>query len=192
MYGYIKVLQDNNQALTQDNICLGAENINYVEGVDKYFDNIENEAKKVNVQVEHYIITSGMREFLMKTKIAKNFKDIYGSSYYYENNIAKWPNEVIESETKILKIKDINKRRDLKKNDCSNMIYIGDGMTDYYSMKFVKKNGGITICVHGDDREDETKLAKKGVVSESFERDFSNTSKLYEYLKEQISKAGEK
>ena len=194
MYGYIKVLEDSGIELTKDNICLGAERLKYSKGVKEYFDNINNDAKESNVIIEHFVITSGMKEFIEKTTIAKNFKKVYGSSYYYENGKIKWPREVIESKNKVEKIFDINKKRGVKKKDCTNVIYIGDGITDYDSMKFVKENGGISICVYDDDLSVINKLKDDLVITSGFKRDYTKESSLYEYIKNQIinSKVGEK
>lgn len=194
MYGFVRVLKDNNIDPTKENICVGADSIRYSEGVEEYFKNINSDAKEQDIFLRHFVITSGIKEFVDKTKVAKYFERVYGSSYYYENGKVKWPNEVIESKNKVEKIYDINKKRGLKKNDCSNMIYIGDGLTDYDSMKFVKENGGISICVYGDDLNECMKLKEYNVINGSFKRDYTKNSELYKYIEEQIikSKVGEK
>ncbi|MDO4283144.1 MAG: HAD family hydrolase [Clostridia bacterium] len=194
MYGLIKALADHDVKLTKDNLCFGADRIKYSKGVENYFENINEDANLVDVSLEHFVITSGIKEYIDKTRVAKYLSHIYGSSYYYEEGIAKWPSEVIESKDKVHKIFEINKKRGLLKYNCNNMIYIGDGLTDFESMKFVKENGGISICVYGDKLEECKKLEEYHVINESFERDYTKDSKLYHYIREKIenSKVGER
>ena len=58
----------------------------------------ENMEKKKGVIVEHYIISSGLKEMIEGTSIAKNgaFKKIYATSFYCdENGVAVWPAQVV-------------------------------------------------------------------------------------------------
>ena len=51
-----------------------------------------------NIIVEHYIISSGLKEMIEGTKIAKDgaFEKIYASSFFYnERGVAVWPAQVI-------------------------------------------------------------------------------------------------
>ena len=53
--------------------------------------------------VEHYIISSGLKEMIEGTDIAKSgaFEKIYASSFYYnERGVAKWPAQVINYTSK--------------------------------------------------------------------------------------------
>ncbi|MCB6443432.1 haloacid dehalogenase-like hydrolase, partial [Streptococcus salivarius] len=50
------------------------------------------------VTVEHYIISSGLKEMIEGTSIAKKgaFKKIYATSFYCdENGVAVWPAQVV-------------------------------------------------------------------------------------------------
>jgi hypothetical protein len=47
------------------------KNITLFEGVEDYFERINNYAKKKGLIIEHYIISSGLREFVKGTKISK-------------------------------------------------------------------------------------------------------------------------
>lgn len=61
-------------------------------GVDTWFDRINNYGNKKGVQIEHYIISSGLKEMIEGTRIAGKFKKIYASSFYYdEDGVAVWP-----------------------------------------------------------------------------------------------------
>ena len=72
-------------------------------GVDSWFERIKEYGRERNVIVEHYIISSGLKEMIEGTKIAKNgaFEKIYASSFYYNSRgVAKWPAQVINFTSK--------------------------------------------------------------------------------------------
>ena len=127
--------------------------------------------------MEHYIISSGLKEMIEGTKIAQSgaFKKIYASSFYYNNRgVAKWPAQVINytSKTQFLfriekGVLDIN---DPGVNDYfppdeirvpfRNIVYIGDSDTDIPCMKLVNTYGGHSIGVYNPDTQDKTKVFK--------------------------------
>ena len=144
-------------------------------GVNEWFERIREYGKEHNVIVEHYIISSGLKEMIEGTKIAQNgaFEKIYASSFYYNNRgVAKWPAQVINytSKTQFLfriekGVLDIN---DPGVNDFfapeemrvpfRNMVYIGDSDTDIPCMKLVNSYGGHSIGVYNPITQDKAKV----------------------------------
>lgn len=144
-------------------------------GVNEWFERIRKYGKEHNVIVEHYIISSGLKEMIEGTKIAQNgaFEKIYASSFYYNNRgVAKWPAQVINytSKTQFLfriekGVLDIN---DPGVNDYfspeemrvpfRNMVYIGDSDTDIPCMKLVNSYGGHSIGVYNPITQDKAKV----------------------------------
>ncbi|MTV88302.1 haloacid dehalogenase-like hydrolase, partial [Streptococcus pneumoniae] len=67
-------------------------------GVEDWFERIQKYGEENGVIVEHYIISSGLKEMIEGTSIAKNgaFKKIYATSFYCdENGVAVWPAQVV-------------------------------------------------------------------------------------------------
>ena len=144
-------------------------------GVNEWFERIREYGKEHNVIVEHYIISSGLKEMIEGTKIAQNgaFEKIYASSFYYnDRGVAKWPAQVINytSKTQFLfriekGVLDIN---DPGVNDYfspeemrvpfRNMVYIGDSDTDIPCMKLVNSYGGHSIGVYNPITQDKEKV----------------------------------
>lgn len=138
--------------------------ITFFEGVGTYFDRINIYAKGKGIVIEHYIISSGLREFISGTKIAKHFTNIYASGYKYDaSGVAVWPALAINYTNKtqyLFRInKGINNSYDnalINKYQPDNerdvpfkqMIYIGDGETDVPAMKMIKYQGGTAIAVY--------------------------------------------
>ena len=134
-------------------------------GVSEWFERINEYGKRNGITVEHYIISSGLKEMIDGTEIAKRgvFKKVYASSFFYdERGVAIWPAQVVNFTNKtqflfrIVKgVLDVN---DNKVNDYfkpedlhvpfRNMVYIGDSDTDIPCMKLVNVNGGHSIGVY--------------------------------------------
>ena len=67
-------------------------------GVKTWFKRIRNYGKKHNIIIEHYIISSGLKEMIEGTVMAQagEFEKIYASSFYFDDNgIAKWPAQAV-------------------------------------------------------------------------------------------------
>ena len=84
--------------VTRTNLSEYGSKVKLYDGVEEWFDRIKEYGKDKGVIIEHYIISSGLKEMIEGTIMAKKkaFKKIYASSYYYdEDNVAKWPAQVI-------------------------------------------------------------------------------------------------
>lgn len=141
--------------------------IKFFAGVETFFERINHYAALQGFEIEHYIISSGNREFVEGSKIAHNFKDIFASGFMYDQNgIACWPALAVNYTNKTQFLFRINKGihnsydntlinkivpEEEKPIPFSNMIYLGDGETDVPAMKMVKLQGGIAIAVYNPD-----------------------------------------
>ena len=146
-------------------------------GVEDWFERIRAYADEHGVDVEHYIISSGLKEMIEGTRFAKAgaFKKIYASSFYYnERGIAVWPAQVINYTNKtqflfriqkgVLDINDPGVNDHFAPEEIrvpfSNMVYIGDSDTDIPCMKLVNSLGGHSIGVFNSHTKDKTKVYK--------------------------------
>ncbi|MBD5440255.1 MAG: haloacid dehalogenase-like hydrolase [Treponema sp.] len=144
-------------------------------GVDTWFERIKQYGNEKGVIVEHYIISSGLKEMIEGTKIAKQFEKIYASSFYFnERGAAKWPAQVVNYTNKtqflfriekgVLDINDPGVNDSFNADEIRvpfrNMIYIGDSDTDIPCMKLVTINGGYAIAVYNPETNDKSKAYK--------------------------------
>lgn len=147
------------------------------DGVKEWFSRIKDYGRNKGVIVEHYILSSGLKEMIEGTSVAKEgaFEKIYASSFYYnEKGVAVWPAQAVNytSKTQFLfriskGVLDIN---DEGVNDYfppekirvpfRNMVYIGDSDTDIPCMKLVNLNGGHSIGVYDTHTKDKKKVQK--------------------------------
>ena len=162
---------------------------------------------EMGVNVEHYIISSGLKELIEGTSIAKYFKQIYACSFMYENDKAVWPAVAVDFTSKTQFIFMINKGildiwRNAQINDSmpdegrpvpfQNMIYLGDGETDIPSMRIVKSEGGHSIAIYkpGNDssRAQARNLVHRGRVNFACPGDYREGSELYNSVLATIAK----
>jgi phosphoserine phosphatase len=147
----------------QDFLDFGS-GINFFPGVEEWFARINLYGKSRDVAVQHFIISSGLREMVEGTRIAQEFERIYASGFMYDHNdLAYWPALAVNYTTKTQYLFRINKGSlDVDDNSqinkyvppenrpvpFSNMVFIGDGETDIPCMRLVKQHGGHSIAVY--------------------------------------------
>lgn len=146
-------------------------------GVEQWFERMKQFGKEHNVLVEHYIISSGLKEMIEGTAMAKAgaFEKIYASSFMFdERDVAIWPAQAINYTNKtqflfriekgVLDVNDFGVNEYFAPEDIRvpfrNIVYIGDSATDIPCMKLVNVNGGHSIGVYSKDTLDKSKVFK--------------------------------
>lgn len=186
---------------TKDALLKYGAQVHLFPGVENWFRRIRDYGEAHGVIVEHYIISSGLKEMIEGTAIAGEFEKIYASSFFYnEKGVPKWPAQVVNYTNKtqfLFRIEkgvlDIN---DLGVNDAfapedirvpfRNMIYIGDSDTDIPCMKLVNTYGGHSIGVYNGDKLDKSKVYKmmrEGRIRYYAPADYSEGTQLDELVK---------
>lgn len=151
-------------------------------GVKEWFSLINKLGKEIGLNIEHYINSSGLKEIIEGTPIAKEFKNIYACSFIYDKDgVATWPAVAVDYTTKTQFIFKINKGiKEVSDNKKINeyvpeedrpipfkrMIYFGDGETDIPCMKMVKANGGYSIAVYKPKDSSKRKIAEKLILDD--------------------------
>ena len=147
------------------------------DGVEDWFERIRAYGKTRNVIVENYIISSGLKEMIEGTKMARAgaFEKIYASSFYFnDRGVAKWPAQVINYTSKtqflfriekgVLDINDPGVNAYFSPEEIRvpfrNMVYIGDSDTDIPCMKLVNTYGGHSIGVYDPATQNKKKVYK--------------------------------
>ncbi|MBO6281253.1 MAG: haloacid dehalogenase-like hydrolase, partial [Alphaproteobacteria bacterium] len=149
--------------LTKAKLKRYGEPIDFYNGVEDWFTRINKYGRFLDLDIEHYIISSGYEEIIEGCKIRKFFKDVYGCAFVFgEDGTPVWPARVVNYSGKIQYLSKINKGLGKYDDKIVNeympdeerripfkrMIYFGDGQTDIPSMKMVKNHGGNAIAVY--------------------------------------------
>ena len=165
------------QFLTKEVLADYGSKVALYNGVSTWFERICQYGLKQGVQIEHYIISSGLKEMIEGTEMAKNgaFKKIYASAFMFDDKgVAVWPAQAINYTNKtqflfriqkgVLDINDsgVNDyiRPEEQRVPFRNMIYIGDSDTDIPCMSLVNVNGGHSIGVYDPDSKNKDKVYK--------------------------------
>ena len=176
MYTMIQECAAQNIKLDRAFLNHCGESIQLFPGVREWFARINAFGESLGVQVEHYVISSGLRE-------------IYACEFYYnENGDACWPKLDVNFTNKTQFVYRINKgildvSRDKELNDSmpddskrvpfTNMIYMGDGLSDVPCMKMMRAYGGQAIAVYqASNRQGVEKLLADGRVDFIFPADY--------------------
>jgi len=163
--------------LTKKSLQEYGSKVTLFPGVEEWFERIREYGKAHGVIVEHYIISSGLKEMIEGTSVAQAgaFEKIYASSFYFDNDdVPVWPAQVINYTNKtqflfriekgVLDINDTGVNDYFPPEDIRvpfrNIVYIGDSDTDIPCMKLVNTNGGHSIGVYNNDTLDKTKVYK--------------------------------
>ncbi len=194
MYCMVEKARETGIPLTRESLVACGKDIEYHKGVEEWFQRINRYAEQAGVIVEHYVLSSGLKEIIEGTSIAKYFKKIYACEFLYKDGQAYWPKMAVNYTNKtqfVYRINkgvlDINNNVDLnssrpdseKRVLFSNMIYIGDGLTDVPCMKLVKQSGGRSIAIyHPGEDHNAAPLLKHKRVDWMFEADYSKGSEL--------------
>lgn len=137
--------------------------IKFFPGVPTWFGRINRTARRLNCAIAHFVVSSGNRETIEGTTIAKHLTEVFASTFRYDaNDVAVWPALAVNYTNKAQYLFRINKGiRNSHDNSTinrytpeeqrpypfKNFIYIGDGETDVPAMKMVTYQGGKSIAV---------------------------------------------
>jgi len=205
MYTMITESEKRGIPLTRESLVEKGRDIVLFPGVESWFHRINAFGESQGVQVEHYIISSGLREIIEGSTIHGAFKEIYASEFYYdETGKPVWPKLAVNFTAKTQFVYRINKGvldvsddktlndsmpDDSKRVPFTNMIYVGDGLSDVPCMKMMRTYGGEAIAVYQEsNRLGVEDLMAKGRVDFIFPADYSEGTALETTVKDIIRK----
>ncbi|MCM1322276.1 MAG: haloacid dehalogenase-like hydrolase [Bacteroides sp.] len=165
---YMKLMLDEARAkrisLKRESFTRFGKEIELFKGVKEWFGLINNYGRQKNLDIKHYINSSGLKEMIEGTAIASEFARIYACSFLYNvDGVAEWPAVAVDFTTKTQFLFKINKGIDSVSDNkrineyvpederpvpFAQMIYFGDGTTDIPCMKMVRQNGGHSVAVY--------------------------------------------
>ena len=181
MYIMLREAERRNRPFTREDLVEKGRGIELFPGVEGWFGRVNAFGETQGVRVEHYVISSGLREIIEGASISREFKEIYASEFYYDPaGRPAWPKLAVNFTAKTQFVYRINKGvldvsddktlndsmpDDSKRVPFPNMIYMGDGLSDVPCMKMMRAYGGQAIAVYqsGNRAGVEELLAKRRV-----------------------------
>ena len=199
MYMMLSFAKKQGIKITRKYLNEQGKSIKYFRGVENWFERIKEYGREKGLIIEHYLITSGNKEIVEGTSIFKEFKQVFGCEYIYDEETleATWPKTMINYTQKtqyifriskgLIESNDdskINEKTLVRRVPYENMIYLGDGLTDVPSMIVVKENNGTSIAVYKKGERDKvSRLFEDGRVNYICKADFSENGELDKVVK---------
>lgn len=157
------LLQHSATGLKREHFAQHGQELPLFSGLPQWFINMNEFAESQYIELEHYVVSSGLEEMIAASPLAIYFKHIFASKYRYgSDGYAVWPAASINYTTKTQYLFRINKGvlnywddgavnrwvpMDERPIPFENMIFIGDGDTDIPAMKMIRYQGGCAIAV---------------------------------------------
>jgi len=138
-----------------------------------WFERTNSFAASLGIELEHFIVSSGIKEMLLGSSISHYFKHIWASKFAYREDVAIWPAAAINYTTKTQFLFRINKGiYNSWDNDAVNrytpmnerpipferMVFFGDGDTDVPTMKMLTYQGGTSVAVYEKNEKSREKV----------------------------------
>ena len=183
-------------------------------GVEGWFERQTARADQLGLDLRHFIISSGNRELIEGSPIARHFERIYASAFLFDaDDDAIGPALAVNYTSKTQYLFRINKwtleewddesiNRVVAKTDRAvpfdRIAFFGDGMTDIPCMRLVTDQGGAAVAVYNPGIENSRAAAKRllddGRARHSGVADYSEGSDLDlmadELLREMAARVG--
>jgi len=183
--------------------------LTYFPGVPEVFQDLERILKappfpQYGISIEHYVVTSGLREILEGSNIKPHLKAIFGSEFdELKGEGMTFPKRAVGHTAKtqyLFRInkgyldlgKDVNDRiaNEERRIPFANMIYIGDGPTDVPCFVVMSEYGGRTLAVYNPDNPDSFEVAmqlhRAKRVEQFAEADYRRGSQLRRVLEHMV------
>lgn len=201
----VKSATEKNARITRKALVALGKDIEYYPGVEEWFKRIDAYGEKNGVCIEHYVISSGIKEIIEGSSINDHFKRVYACEFLYdEEGIAVWPKLTVNYTNKTQFLFRISKGvldvwdderlnahtpEEERHVPFKNMIYIGDGLTDVPCMTLVKRYDGQSIAVYRPQQRDiAARLLTENRVDFITEADYREGSELDTIIKTSIEK----
>ncbi len=205
-YMYIMLQEAQRRGpFTRQSLVEKGRDIQLFPGVESWFSRVNAFGQSQGVEVEHYVISSGLREIIEGSSISAAFREIYASEFYYgPGGQPLWPKLAVNFTAKTQFVYRINKGvldvsddktlndsmpDDGKRVPFTSMIYIGDGLSDVPCMKMMRAYGGQAIAVYQDgNRAGVEELLSRGRVDFIFPADYREGSPLDSAMRDILQK----
>ena len=205
MYTMLRKCNELGIPLTRESLVEKGRSIELFPGVKEWFGRINAFGESLGVEIEHYVLSSGLKEIIEGSGISHEFKMVYASEFYYdETGTPVWPKLDVNFTAKTQFVYRINKGvlavsndkdlnasmpDDSKRIPFTNMIYVGDGLSDVPCMKMMRAYGGQAIAVYqAGNRPGVEELLSRGRVDFIFPADYREGTALDSTVKNIIRK----
>ena len=199
-------------AITRERLSKWGSELPLHDGVASLFSRLRHAVKQVHpqVQIEYYLISSGIGDVVRNTPIAHEFTDIWASEFVYgEDGGIAFPRRIVSftDKTRYLfhvqkgivgpaylgKPFEVNRKvaEDRLRVPFDQMVFVGDGYTDIPCFSLIRRAGGFAFGVwdpkHRDKRSRAWGFIEDGRVSNLNQARYDDAAELYQWLEEAVT-----
>ena len=110
MYTMIEECRKKGIRLSRDYLVSCGRAIELFPGVEDWFARINAFGAAQGVEIEHYVLSSGLREIIEGSGVSHEFKEIYACEFFYnDEGLASWPKLDVNFTNKTQFVYRINK-----------------------------------------------------------------------------------
>ncbi|MYN12266.1 haloacid dehalogenase-like hydrolase [Pusillimonas sp. TS35] len=199
-------------AITRERLQDWGRRLPLHSGVDTLFERLRAmvRARHPHVQLEFYLISSGIGDVVRSTRIAHEFTDIWASEFVYapDEGGIHFPRRIVSFTDKtrylfhiqkgIIGAQSRNKPFEVNRKvpaeklrvPFEQMIFVGDGYTDIPCFSLIRRSGGVAFGVwdprHRDKRSRAWGFIQEGRVSNLNQARYDDEAELYQWLEEAV------
>ncbi len=196
------------ERITRERLRAFGRKVRLYDGVTRIFDRLRRHARAQNpeVRLEFYVISSGLRDILLNTRISREFTRIWSCDFLCDPVTGEilFPRNIISFTDKtrfLFQISkgmtgpeydslpfEVNRRipREQLRIPFNQMIYVGDGYTDIPCFSLILKQQGTALGVYDPGHPEKWSRAwgfvKEERVSNLVRADYSKDSTLHDIL----------
>jgi hypothetical protein len=198
--------------ITQERLQAWGRALPLHTGVTTLFARLRDQVRRAHpqVQLEFYLISSGIGDVVRHTSIASEFNAIWASEFIYdETGGISFPRRIVSftDKTRYLfhiqkgivgpafvgKPFEVNRKvpEDRLRVPFDQMVFVGDGYTDIPCFSLIRSSGGFAFGVwdpkHRDKRSRAWGFIEDGRVSNLNQARYDDDAELYQWLEEALT-----
>jgi phosphoserine phosphatase len=169
--------------LTNEGLQKFGATLDFYDGIPAVFDDLRDQVQQHPIShpsIEFYIVSGGIEEIIKGSKIAKHFTNIWGCQFAEVDGVIKHVKQSISFTEKTKYLFEINKGFNLqeakpyavnefvapehRRIPLTNMIYLGDGLTDVPCFSLLGISGGTSFGIFDPKKKDSPKKGWEKLV----------------------------
>jgi len=207
---YMLILENKmhnaNLEISKENFINYGKQLKLFAGVNEWFKRIKKFGKDNQIEIEHYIISSGLTNMIEGCDFFSEINRVYACEYIFKDSRGHWPKLSVNYSNKVQFLYRIHKGA-FEVNDqdgvnrkkyfgdhihvpFENMVFFGDGETDVPTFNVLNKNNGKSVCVYEEknqkSKDTANQLFSDGRVHHLVKNDYSENSEIDLLIKEII------
>lgn len=204
LYEIKKLGERLGRPFTRSDFTEAGKRLSFHEGLPQFFESLRQDLKasRPNVELEYYLISSGIGDLIRASEVAPYFTDIWSCDWHYhDDGTIDFPSNIISFTDKTRFIYrickgmvgpdyrcrpfEVNKRVTNLRIPMEKIVYVGDGLTDVPVFSLLKQHKATCFAVfnpHAENRSKAWGFIEEERVKGLYSPRFTRESDLYQNI----------